>query len=155
MIILGIGSSIEPKEFYLKKALEELGNHNNIKIKAVSKIYKTSAWGGVAKNTFLNNCVEIDFTASPDELLEIIKEIESKLGRVRKEYLGDRTIDIDILLFNDIKLSNDVLKIPHPFIKKRNFVLLPMLDICGDILIENKKISYWLEQIKDNIEIYR
>ncbi len=152
MIVLGIGSSIEPKENYLKLAICELSNNDNIEVIKISKVYKTFAWGGVAKNEFLNICVLINFLGTATELLSIIQNIEKKLGRVRKEHWGDRTIDIDILLFNDEVINSEILVIPHKYITERNFVLCPLIDVVGDIVINNEKLSYWLSNIEDYIE---
>lgn len=153
MIVLGIGSSIEPKEYYLRKAIYELSKI--LIVKKISKIYKTKAWGGVAQNEFLNICVAVDFSGEPEELLNITQEIENKLGRLRLKHWGDRTIDIDILLFKNMEINTERLIIPHPYITKRNFVLKPLEDICGNLVINNKRIDKWLENINDFIEVYK
>lgn len=154
MIVLGIGSSIEPKENYLKLAIDELNSDESIEVVKISKVYKTFAWGGVAKNEFLNMCVLINFLGTATELLSIIQNIEKKLGRVRKEHWGDRTIDIDILLFNDEVINREILIVPHKYITQRNFVLCPLIDLVGDIVVNNEKLSYWLSKIDEQIEIY-
>lgn len=154
MIILGIGSSIAPKEYYLKEAIKNLEANEKISVRKISNIYITKAWGGVAQNTFLNQCIDIETTLSSVELLSVIKKIEKRLGRVRKKHWDDRTIDIDILIYNDIKINTEDLTIPHPYITKRNFVLKPMLDICEDIIINGKKLSQWLSDINEGIKIY-
>ena len=87
-------------------------------------------------------------------MLLVIKKIEKQLGRVRKKHWDDRTIDIDILIYNNIKINTEDLTIPHPYITKRNFVLKPMLDICEDIIINDKKLSQWLSDINEGIKIY-
>lgn len=155
MIVLGIGSSIEPKEYYLKKSLEEFEKAKDIEIIKVSKVYLTKAWGGVAENEFLNICVLINFLGSAEELLDITQNIENKLGRIREKHWDDRTIDIDILLFNNEKINNDRLIVPHKYITKRNFVLYPLLDVCGDIEVEDKKITKWIEEDNNFIKIYK
>lgn len=154
MIILGIGSSIAPKEYYLKEAIKNLEANEKISVRKISNIYITKAWGGIAQNTFLNQRIDIETTLSPVELLLVIKKIEKQLGRVRKKHWDDRTIDIDILIYNNIKINTEDLTIPHPYITKRNFVLKPMLDICEDIIINDKKLSQWLSDINEGIEIY-
>lgn len=155
MIILGIGSSIEPREEYLKNAISMLSENNSITVKKVSKVYKTLAWGGVAKNYFLNICVSIEFDDDALSLLDITQDIEMKLGRIRLEHWGDRTIDIDILYFRNLNFNNDKLTIPHPYITQRNFVLYPLIDVCGDIVYENRKLSEWLSDISESIEVYK
>lgn len=155
MIVLGIGSSIEPKEIYLKKALDEISNHPELTLKKVSKVYLTKAWGGVAKNNFLNICVEIDCNVSPFKLLSIIQNIENNLGRVRECHWADRTIDIDILLFNDENIFTDKLVIPHKYITERNFVLYPLMDISDKFVINNKSIIFWYNKVSKDIKLYK
>ncbi|MBF0713555.1 2-amino-4-hydroxy-6-hydroxymethyldihydropteridine diphosphokinase [Gemella sp. GH3] len=153
MIVLGIGSSIEPREEYLRRAIDLLSKNKEITVKKISKVYKTLAWGGVAQNYFLNICVSITFSGEADTLLDIIQDIENHLGRVRDKHWGDRTIDIDILFFNNSTINNDRLIVPHPYILQRNFVLAPLIDVCGDISFEGRKLSDWLSDISDSIEI--
>lgn len=153
MIVLGLGSSIEPRLDYLNQAIEELRN-NGVDILKQSKIYKTAAWGGVAKNEFLNMCIAVNYANNANELLDLIQKIEKKLGRIRKNHWEDRPIDIDILLFNNQIINNSILTIPHPYITKRNFVLCPMIDILGDIEFEHYKLSHYLSKINEEIEIF-
>ncbi|MDO4814085.1 MAG: 2-amino-4-hydroxy-6-hydroxymethyldihydropteridine diphosphokinase [Gemella sp.] len=150
MIVLGLGTSIEPKEQYLKDALEEISK--KYKILKKSSVYKTSAWGGVAKNEFLNMCIAIESCDNAYELLEECHKIEYKLDRVREKHWADRTIDIDIILFNDQVYNDDKLVVPHKYIKERNFVLKPLIEVAGDIELDSKKLSQWLENIKEEIE---
>lgn len=155
MIILGIGSSIEPKEFYLKEAIQEIKLCKEINVLNVSKVYLTKAWGGIAVNDFLNICVEIEYNGDAKHLLKIIQKIEKDLGRIRKEHWGDRTIDIDILLFNNQNINTDDLIVPHKHITDRNFVLYPIYDLHPELYIKNKHISYWLENVSKEIIIYK
>lgn len=150
MIVLALGTSIEPKEKYLSEAINEISKKYPILKK--SFVYKTSAWGGVAKNEFLNMCVEIDCQETAYKLLENCHEIEYKLGRTREQHWADRTMDIDIILFNDEVYNDERLIVPHKFIKERNFVLKPLIDITGDIELENTKLSEWLSKIDEEIE---
>ena len=96
MIILALGTNIEPREQYLKDALTKI-EENNLKIILKSSVYETLAWGGVADQNFLNMCIEVETELEAYELLDTIQKIELELGRVRKEHWGNRTIDIDII----------------------------------------------------------
>lgn len=151
MIILSLGSSIAPKDRYLKKAIDELSK--KFEIIKFSKVYKTHAWGGVAKNEFLNMCIEISCDLDAYELLRECNLIEEKLGRTREQHWADRTIDIDIIFYKDMIFNDEKLVIPHRYIKDRNFVLRPLIDICGDIEYENEKLSTWLKKIDEYIEV--
>lgn len=130
-IYLGLGSNMGNREEHLKKAInliqEKIGP-----VTQVSKLYETAAWGMKEQADFLNQAIEIHSTKSAEKVLELVLSIEEKIGRVREEKWGARIIDIDILFFDDEVINTPLLKIPHPFIQERNFVLIPLLEICPD-----------------------
>ena len=154
MIILALGTNIEPREQYLKDALRKIVD-NNIKIILESSIYETPAWGGVADQNFLNMCVEVETELDAYELLDTIQKIELELGRVRKEHWGNRTIDIDIITFNDLIFNDNRLIVPHKYIHDRNFVLAPLVEMYGSIDIAEKNIKESLEKITEPISVYK
>ena len=154
MIILALGTNIEPREQYLKDALRKIVD-NNIKIILESSIYETPAWGGVADQNFLNMCIEVETSLGAYELLDTIQKIELELGRVRKEHWGNRTIDIDIITFDDLVFNDDRLIVPHKYIHDRNFVLAPLVEMYGTIEIAGKNIKESLEKITEPISIYK
>ena len=154
MIIVALGTNIEPREQYLKDALRKIVD-NNIKIILESSIYETPAWGGVADQNFLNMCIEVETSLGAYELLDTIQKIELELGRVRKEHWGNRTIDIDIITFDDLVFNDDRLIVPHKYIHDRNFVLAPLVEMYGTIEIAGKNIKESLEKITEPISIYK
>ena len=154
MIILALGTNIEPREQYLKDALGKI-EENNLKIILESSIYETPAWGGVADQNFLNMCIEVETSLGAYELLDTIQKIELELGRVRKEHWGNRTIDIDIITFDDLVFNDDRLIVPHKYIHDRNFVLAPLVEMYGSIDIAGKNIKESLEKIIEPISIYK
>lgn len=154
MIILALGTNIEPREQYLKDALRKIVD-NNIKIILESSIYETHAWGGVADQNFLNMCIEVETSLGAYELLDLIQKIELELGRVRKEHWGNRTIDIDIITFNDLIFNDERLIVPHKYIHDRNFVLAPLVEMYDSIEIAGKNIKESLEKITEPISIYK
>ena len=154
MIILALGTNIEPREQYLKDALRKIVD-NNIKIILESSIYETPAWGGVADQNFLNMCIEVETELDAYELLDTIQKIELELGRVRKEHWGNRTIDIDIITFNDLVFNDERLIVPHKYIHDRNFVLAPLIEMYGSIDIAGRNIKESLEKITEPISIYK
>lgn len=154
MIILALGTNIEPREQYLKDALRKIVD-NNIKIILESSIYETPAWGGVADQNFLNMCIEVETELDAYELLDTIQKIELELGRVRKEHWGNRTIDIDIITFNDLSFNDDRLIVPHKYIHERNFVLAPLVEMYGSTEIAGKNIKESLEKITEPISVYK
>ena len=154
MIILALGTNIEPREQYLKDALGKI-EENNLKIILESSIYETPAWGGVADQNFLNMCIEVETSLGAYELLDTIQKIELELGRVRKEHWGNRTIDIDIITFNELTFNDERLIVPHKYIHDRNFVLAPLVEMYGSIDIAGKNIEKSLEKITELISVYK
>ena len=154
MIILALGTNIEPREQYLKDALAKIVE-NNLKIILESSVYETPAWGGVADQNFLNMCIEVETELEAYELLDTIQKIELELGRVRKEHWGNRTIDIDIITFDDLVFNDDRLIVPHKYIHDRNFVLAPLVEMYGSIEIAGKNIKESLEKITEPISIHK
>lgn len=154
MIILALGTNIEPREQYLKDALAKIVD-NNLKIILESSVYETPAWGGVADQNFLNMCIEVETELEAYELLDTIQKIELELGRVRKEHWGNRTIDIDIITFNDLIFNDERLIVPHKYIHDRNFVLAPLVEMYDSIEIAGKNIKESLEKITEPISVYK
>ena len=154
MIILALGTNIEPREQYLKDALAKIVD-NNLKIILESSVYETPAWGGVADQNFLNMCIEVETELEAYEVLDTIQKIELELGRVRKEHWGNRTIDIDIITFDDLVFNDDRLIVPHRYIHDRNFVLAPLVEMYGSIEIAGKNIKESLEKITEPISVYK
>ena len=154
MIILALGTNIEPREQYLKDALAKIVD-NNLKIILESSVYETPAWGGVADQNFLNMCIEVETELEAYELLDTIQKIELELGRVRKEHWGNRTIDIDIITFNDLIFNDERLIVPHKYIHDRNFVLAPLVEMYGSIEIAGKNIKESLEKITEPISVHK
>lgn len=138
---LGLGTNIGDRLGYLKQACDILRESNNINIIKESKIYETKAWGYKNQDDFLNMCVEIQTNLSPEDLLNFCQGIEEKLNRKRIIRWGPRTIDVDILFFNDLQLKSEKLLIPHPRITERAFVLIPLMDLNKELAIKDKSIK--------------
>ena len=145
---LGLGTNMGDKQAYLKEACKIISDNTNINIVKISKVYKTKAWGYTNQDDFLNICIEVDTNLSPEELLEVCHEVENKLNRVRVIRWGPRTIDVDILFFNNIISTDENLILPHPRIKERAFVLIPLMDLNKELVIDNKTISYYLSNLE-------
>ncbi len=148
IIYLSLGSNLGNKKAYLQNALGEL-KKCRIKILKTSSIYKTEPIGFKDQPEFFNIVIKGETGLSPDELLQTILNIEKKMVRKREKKWGPRIIDIDILLFNDFIIKKKDLIIPHPYMHKRNFVLIPLLEIAPDIIFPQFKKNI-LEFIKNN-----
>jgi len=145
-----------------------LGNRKNNLLKATSliteqcgtitrssSIYETAAWGITDQPSFLNQVVEISTPLNARQLLRKILKIEKEIGRVRKEKLGPRIIDIDILLFENEIHDLLFLKIPHPEMQNRRFVLTPLAEIDPELQhpVLKKSVAQLLEECPDNLEV--
>lgn len=134
-VYLSLGSNMGDSFFYILNALCKIDKLTNTKITKVSNFYKTKAWGLTEQDDFLNCCVEIDTYLLPYKLLSEIHIIEQSLHRIRSIHWGPRTIDIDIIFYDNLQINTEKLHIPHKYYKQRSFVLIPLLDI-----IKNKNL---------------
>lgn len=133
-IFLGIGSNKGDRKVFLEKAIFLISQIIG-KISITSAIYETVPWGYKSKCLFLNIALVAETELNIDEVLVGIIEIETILGRKReKKDYEDRTIDIDILMFDDMVIETEKLSVPHPLMHKRRFVLMPLAEISGETI---------------------
>jgi 2-amino-4-hydroxy-6-hydroxymethyldihydropteridine diphosphokinase len=129
---LHTGSNLGDREDNLRQANGLIEQHIG-KIKKASHLYETQAWGKTEQSDFLNQALEVETNLSPQQVMAKILAIEKELGRIRTDKWSERIIDIDILLFNDTIIKEKDLIIPHPHLHERNFVLVPLMEIAGDV----------------------
>jgi 2-amino-4-hydroxy-6-hydroxymethyldihydropteridine diphosphokinase len=128
---LGLGSNLGDRLANLERAAERLDAHPHISVTRSSRVYETAPIGPPQPD-YLNAVIEIETSLTPAELLQATQEIERALGRVPAERWGARTIDIDILTFDDDDIDTPDLEIPHPRMHERGFVLAPLLELTAD-----------------------
>lgn len=126
---IGIGSNLGDREQYLMRALEQIEENPEITITKVSSIYETYPVGITEQPLFLNMVIEIETNFSPIDLLNFLQKIECEFGRRREIKWGPRTLDLDILLYNQENMKSERLIIPHPHMQERGFVLIPLHEI--------------------------
>jgi 2-amino-4-hydroxy-6-hydroxymethyldihydropteridine diphosphokinase len=130
---LSLGSNLGNKRTNLKRAVTFINEHPQIKLIAQSSVYETKPVGYRKQPDFLNLVIKIETTLSPQQLWQVVQKIEKKIGRKPTVRWGPRLIDIDILLYNDLTLTQPDLEIPHPELEKRAFVLIPLQEIAPGI----------------------
>jgi 2-amino-4-hydroxy-6-hydroxymethyldihydropteridine diphosphokinase len=155
IIYLLTGSNIGDRLENLKKAEENITRYVG-EIKKKSNIYETEAWGEIPQDNFLNRVVEVETTLQATYLLKHLKNIETLMGRTSKGDYKPRTIDIDILYYNDKVINRDNLKIPHPQMEKRRFVLAPLKEVAPNKIhpILKKDSTHLLKDCVDTLEVY-
>ncbi len=136
-VYLALGTNIEPRDVHLSEALNLLEADEAIVIEKRSSIYETAPVGYLDQADFLNMVIEIQTLLDPIILLDRCQEIEHKLGRKREIRFGPRTIDLDILLYNQENIKEERLVIPHPRMHERAFVLVPLAEIAADAFLPN------------------
>lgn len=131
-VFFSIGTNIGDRFANLQQAVQRLGAE--MEVTAVSPIYQTEPWGDEAQEAFLNICVGANTTLEPRKLLQLVKQIESDMGREPTRRWGPRLIDIDILFYDALLYDDEALTIPHRYIAERAFVLVPLADIAPDLV---------------------
>ena len=153
---LCLGGNIGDREKTLKLALFKINEQVGC-IDAKSSIYETEAWGVDNQQTYLNQCIKVKTHLNPIELINTLLSIEQRLGRKRvvNEVYEPRTIDIDIIFYNQEIIDSEQLNVPHPRLHLRKFVLIPLNEICSNYLhpLLNKTIFNLLSTCEDQSEV--
>lgn len=127
---VAFGSNLGDKEKFIDEAIEALSNLPQINIVAISDKIVTKPYGNVEQDVFFNGVMKIETLLPADELLQILQKVEEHAGRERKIHWGPRTLDLDIIFYDDDIISEDDLIVPHPDMKNRDFVLKPLMQIA-------------------------
>jgi 2-amino-4-hydroxy-6-hydroxymethyldihydropteridine diphosphokinase len=148
--VLSLGSNVGDRLNYLTLSRTAIYKYIG-SIQLSSSIYETEPWGVDNQDSYLNQVVAVQTDQKPNELLKNIHLIERELGRIRREHYGPRTIDIDILYYGERIIDIENLKIPHPHIQKRRFILVPLSEILPQMQNPLLKITNQelLDMVKD------
>ena len=149
-IILALGTNVGDKRKNLEKAINYLSEF--LFIEKLSSIYLTKPVGEKNQDTFFNMVVKGKTSLSPFELLKFCKSIEKKVGRVYRYHWGPREMDIDIIFYGNLILSSQELTVPHPLMHKRDFVLIPLLEVDKDYIhpvlnLRIKDLLLWIDEV--------
>jgi len=132
---ISLGSNLGDRKKNILKAVEELGKVSGIQVRRMSRLYETKPVGKTDQPDFINAVVEVESALPADALLDGLQGIETRLGRVRTERWGPRTIDLDLLVFGEARIDTDRLTVPHPRMKERRFVLEPLAELTPDLVL--------------------
>ncbi|MBN7795782.1 2-amino-4-hydroxy-6-hydroxymethyldihydropteridine diphosphokinase [Parahaliea mediterranea] len=131
---IALGSNLDEPESQLQEAVTALSRIEGLRLAAASPVYRSAAVGPGEQPDYLNAVLAVITDLQPLALLDALQAIEDRQGRQRGERWGPRTIDLDILLYGDQRIDLPRLQVPHPEMTGRNFVLVPLADICNPAL---------------------
>ena len=144
--LLAMGSNLGDRSRYLREALDTLGTS----VVRVSSTYETGPVGGPGGQApYLNLVVEIDTDLAPRQLLGVCHRLEAAANRVRAERWGPRTLDVDIIWMDGVTMDEPDLQIPHPRMRQRNFVMVPLAEIAPDVAGEG-----WEDEAEGEVRLY-
>jgi 2-amino-4-hydroxy-6-hydroxymethyldihydropteridine diphosphokinase len=152
---IGIGSNVGDRRAFCRKAIRALDASDGITVTRVSSLYETAPVGGPPQRSFVNIASRIDTELDPRALLETLQRVEQRLGREPSDIRwGPRVVDLDILLFGREKVSEPDLEIPHPRLKERRFVLVPLLEIEPDVTDPwDTRLDTYLEEAEGEVQL--
>jgi 2-amino-4-hydroxy-6-hydroxymethyldihydropteridine diphosphokinase len=132
---IGLGSNLGHREKYITAALNALQNTRGIEVVKVSKLYETEPVGGPeGQSNYVNAAAHLRTTLSPERLLEVCLEIEKSLARERAVHWGPRTIDLDVLCYDQEIIATPTLTLPHPLMHERAFVMEPLAEVAPELM---------------------
>jgi 2-amino-4-hydroxy-6-hydroxymethyldihydropteridine diphosphokinase len=145
---VGVGANVGPREITIQRAVALLSELDGVDVVEQSTLRETDPVGVVDQPKFLNGVVALETSLSSRELLEALLSVERELGRTRGERWGPRTIDLDLLVYGDEVVDEPGLRVPHPRLHERRFVLEPLADLARDLVVPGRgRVSQLLESL--------
>jgi 2-amino-4-hydroxy-6-hydroxymethyldihydropteridine diphosphokinase len=152
-VYLGLGSNMGDKAENIRRARESIADLAGVNLTRSSSLYLTAPWGQTDQDDFINQVIEIETELEPLDLLHRLQEIEIKLGRQRYELWGPRIIDLDVLLYGREIITREELKVPHPYMMQRLFVLVPLIEIAPELEFpDGSKLREVLDSIESRLD---
>src|SRR6201992_2640524 len=153
--LIALGGNVGDVRAAFRKAIANICGMTQGVVLARSSDYATPPWGDVEQAQFINACIEIDTPLDPHALLFVLKKIETKFGRDRanEKRWGPRTLDLDLIAYDDVSIQKPELTLPHPRLFERAFVLVPLAEISPDRMIAGRSVASMLAGLSsDGIE---
>lgn len=147
---IGLGSNEGDRKKNIQSALKEISLLEGNKIESVSSLYESLPFGKEDQDNFFNAVIKLSTSFDYRDLLKKLKEIEVRMGRVFREKWGPREIDLDILFYNNLIFSNEIITLPHEGVIYRDFVLVPLCEIEPELIhpVYNKKVCEFISKLK-------
>jgi 2-amino-4-hydroxy-6-hydroxymethyldihydropteridine diphosphokinase len=142
--ILGLGSNLGDRGANIREAIKRVGETAGISVLKTSSLYESAPVDFPDQPDFLNAAIAVDTDLKPEELLAATQGVEKAMGRVKTVDKGPRNIDIDILLYDIVEVRLPELSVPHPSLKERAFVLLPLIEVAPEAQLPNGQPVRWL-----------
>lgn len=138
---IGLGSNLDKPIQHITTAIDELKTLAHCQYQGTSSLYRSAPVGPAGQDDYINAVACLTTTLTPEQLLNSLQAIENAHQRVRVERWGARTLDLDILLIDNLTINTTRLTVPHPYIQDRNFVLIPLFELAGEIRINDQLIT--------------
>lgn len=134
---IGLGANLGDAAATLRQAIDALAVREGVVLRAMSRLYRTPAWGKEDQPDFINAAALLETSLAPRALLDLLLAVEAEFGRQRMEgeRWGPRTLDLDLLLYGDAVVDEPGLRVPHPHLHERAFALIPLLDVLPEARI--------------------
>lgn len=150
IVYIGLGSNLGDRLGFIQQAVQMLDFHDAIKVLETSSFYETEPYGVKDQEWFINAAVKVETSLTPVEVLRVCQHIEEKLGRKREMKWGPRVIDLDILLYDEQIIADDILTIPHPATYDRACCIVPLLEIAEELI--HPILQKDMDEIYQNLE---
>lgn len=159
-VYLALGSNLGDRMAFLQEAEKQLENHPQISIVKRSSIYETQHWPPSESSEHpdhLNQVIMMETILNPVDLLSLIQVVEKQVGKKKREHWGSREIDIDLLLYDDLRIDSPELTLPHPYMVNRRFVLVPLLELAPHLVdpLSGEAYSAILDRLEDRGSVLR
>ncbi len=137
-VYIGLGSNLDDPQAQILTAIDDIQQLDDTRLLKQSSLYHSPPMGPQDQPDYMNAVVEVETALPPHVLLDNLQRLEQKHGRVKKRHWGERTLDLDILLYSDHVIDDERLKVPHPGLTERAFVVYPLAEIAADLIIPGK-----------------